>query len=63
MERPVLPAGARPILCEVRPDTLVRLKWVGKNDMGTDFSDYGFSGKDAGGRDTARRPGRSRSHR
>jgi predicted permease len=34
-----------------RPDTLVRLKWVGKNDMGTDFSDYGFSGKDAGGRD------------
>jgi predicted permease len=34
-----------------RPEALVRLKWVGKNDMGTDFSDYGFSGKDAGGRD------------
>jgi hypothetical protein len=33
-----------------RPQTLVRLKWVGKNDMGTDFSDYGFSAKDAGGR-------------
>jgi hypothetical protein len=26
------------------PETLVRLKWAGKNDMGTDFSDYGFSG-------------------
>ena len=29
-----------------RPDQLVRLRWVGDNDMGTDFSDYGFSGKD-----------------
>src|SRR5262249_57313063 len=34
-----------------RPDTLVRLKWVGKNDMGTDFSDYGSSGRDEAGRD------------
>jgi predicted permease len=32
------------------PDSLVRLRWVGENDMGTDFSDYGFSEKD-GGRD------------
>src|SRR5438046_10066851 len=28
-----------------RPDTLVRLKWVGKNDMGNEYSDYGLSGK------------------
>jgi predicted permease len=35
---------------EVRdPDTLVRLKWAGKNDMVTDSSDYGFSSKGAGG--------------
>jgi predicted permease len=34
-----------------RPETLVRLKYVGRNDMGNDFSDYGFSGKDASGRD------------
>src|SRR5436190_1756753 len=27
-------------------DALVRLKWAGKNDMVTDSSDYGFSGKD-----------------
>ena len=29
-----------------RPQALVRLKWVGKNDMRNDFSDYGFSGND-----------------
>jgi predicted permease len=29
------------------PDSLVRLKWAGKNDMVTDSSDYGFSAKDA----------------
>ena len=33
------------------PDSLVRLKYVGKNDMGNDFSDYGPSGKDDGGRE------------
>src|SRR5499427_538717 len=33
------------------PDTLVRVKWVGKNDMGNDFSDYGSSGTDQAGRD------------
>ena len=33
------------------PDSLVRLKYVGKNDMGNDFSDYGSSGKDDAGRD------------
>ena len=33
------------------PDTLVRLKWSGKNDMATDQSDYGFSGRDANGLD------------
>src|SRR5215468_6229219 len=32
-----------------RPDALVRLKAAGKNDMGNDFSDYGFSGTDATG--------------
>jgi predicted permease len=26
------------------PDTLVRLRWAGRNDMVTDSSDYGFSG-------------------
>src|SRR5438094_5984024 len=26
------------------PDSLVRLKWAGKNDMVTDSSDYGSSG-------------------
>lgn len=31
------------------PDTLVRLKWAGRNDMVTDSSDYGFSNKDAAG--------------
>src|SRR5215813_6010214 len=31
------------------PVSLVRLKTAGKNDMGTDFSDYGFSGKTADG--------------
>src|SRR5690349_1026112 len=34
-----------------KPDTLVRLRYVGKNDMGNDFSEYGFSGKDPSGRD------------
>ncbi len=32
------------------PDSLVRLKWAGKNDMVTDSSEYGFSNKDAAGR-------------
>jgi predicted permease len=31
------------------PDSLVRLKWAGRNDMETDSSDYGFSAKDASG--------------
>src|SRR6478672_10165503 len=30
------------------PDTLVRLKWSGKNDMVTDSSDYGYSAKNSG---------------
>jgi predicted permease len=35
---------------EVRdPDTLVRLKWAGKNDMVTDSSEYGYSNNDAAG--------------
>ncbi len=29
------------------PDSLVRFHWYGRNDMATDTSDYGFSGKDA----------------
>src|SRR3954452_15548817 len=33
------------------PDSLVRLKWGGKNDMVTSSSDYGFSSKDENGRD------------
>jgi predicted permease len=32
------------------PDTLVRLRWSGKNDMVTSSSDYGFSGIDENGR-------------
>ena len=32
-----------------QPDTLVRLRWAGKNDMYTSSSDYGFSGKNAAG--------------
>jgi len=32
-----------------RPTELVRVKYVGKNDMGNDFSDYGFSGTDSAG--------------
>src|SRR6185436_16689511 len=32
------------------PDTLVRLRWSGKNDMVTSSSDYGFSGTDKNGR-------------
>jgi predicted permease len=31
------------------PDSLVRLKWGGRNDMVTDSSDYGFSAKEASG--------------
>jgi len=30
------------------PDTLVRFRWVGDNDMGTDFSDYGYTEQEAG---------------
>ena len=30
------------------PDTLVRLRWSGRNDMVTSSSDYGFIAKDAG---------------
>jgi len=33
------------------PDTLVRLRWAGKNDMVNSSSDYGFSAKDEAGRD------------
>jgi predicted permease len=32
------------------PDSLVRLKWAGPNDMATDSSDYAFSNTDAAGR-------------
>ena len=32
------------------PDSLVRLRWSGQNDMATDSSDYGYSGKDPAGR-------------
>ena len=37
------------------PDSLVRLKWTGRNDMSTDSSDYGFSAADpaTGGRTRA----------
>lgn len=28
------------------PESLVRFRWVGDNDMGTDFSEYGYSEKD-----------------
>ena len=31
------------------PDSLVRLRWAGRNDMSTNQSDYGFSGVDATG--------------
>ncbi len=31
------------------PDTLVRLKHSGRNDVSTNSSDYGFSGRDASG--------------
>src|SRR5262245_45550933 len=31
------------------PDTLVRLRFAGRNDMSTSSSDYGFSGTDANG--------------
>ena len=34
-----------------RPDTLVRLKWVGRNDMVEDSSDYERPRTDAAGRD------------
>jgi len=33
------------------PDSLVRLRWNGKNDMVTSSSDYGFSAKDEAGRE------------
>src|SRR6476620_2661822 len=33
------------------PDTLVRLKYEGRNDMVTSSSDYGFSSKGTGGAD------------
>ena len=33
------------------PESLVRLKWAGTNDMVTDSSDYGFSEKDDAGRE------------
>src|SRR5207248_9882259 len=33
------------------PDTLVRLRWAGRNDMVTSSSDYGFTNKDAAGQD------------
>jgi predicted permease len=33
------------------PDTLVRLRYAGRNDMVTSSSDYGYSDKDARGRD------------
>ncbi len=32
-----------------QPETIVRIRWVGVNEMGTDFDEYGFSGK-VGGR-------------
>src|SRR5882672_7703087 len=32
------------------PDTLVRLRWSGKNDMVTSSSDYGYTGTDENGR-------------
>src|SRR5262245_53307030 len=31
------------------PDTLVRLRYAGRNDMANGSSDYGFSGTDANG--------------
>src|SRR5215467_8214755 len=31
------------------PQTLVRLRWSGENDMAVDSSDYGYSAKDAAG--------------
>ena len=30
-------------LAVIDPDSLVRLNWMGKNDMVTDQSDYGFT--------------------
>jgi len=33
-----------------QPSALVRLRYAGKNDMGNDFTEYGFSGTDASGR-------------
>src|SRR5207245_10476528 len=35
----------------IDPDTLVRLRYAGRNDMVTSSSDYGFTTKDAAGRD------------
>src|SRR5947208_331973 len=34
------------------PDSLVRLRWAGKNDMYTDGSDYGYTNKDPSGANT-----------
>lgn len=34
------------------PDSLVRLRFVGQNDMATSSSDYGFSARDANGLNT-----------
>ncbi len=34
------------------PDTLVRMKWTGKNDMGDDFNEYGSRSKTPSGEDT-----------
>jgi hypothetical protein len=31
------------------PETLVRVRWAGRNDMATDSNDYGFSAQDAAG--------------
>ena len=42
------------------PDTLVRLRWAGRNDMVTSSSDYGFTAQDAGRRRTSARRSRIR---
>src|SRR6476619_4355548 len=34
------------------PETLVRLRWSGRNQMSTSSSDYGFTAKDASGQNT-----------
>jgi predicted permease len=35
----------------VGPERLVRLRWVGSNDMATSWGDYGYSAKNASGQD------------